>query len=141
MIHGQQTRLRERYAPIASEVAAVMRQAMDGAYGNPSSGHWAGGPARELVETARGQVAQLLGCAPDEIVFTNGGSEANNLALKGVYFRSKRAHPHFITTRVEHPPIGFAARLLGRFDKKIDAWPTLGAAFLVLAANKPRQEL
>ena len=88
--------------PIAPEVAAVMREAMEGAYGNPSSGHWAGTSARQTVEKARQQVADLLGCVAQEVVFTSGGSEAKNFALKGVFFKSKRSSPHFITTRVEH---------------------------------------
>jgi len=97
--------------PIAPEVAAVMRDAMEGGFGNPSSTHWAGQPAREKVEKARRQVAGLLACSPEEIVFTSGGSESNNFALKGVFFGSKRERPHFITTSVEHPaivaPLGF----------------------------------
>ena len=60
--------------PIAPEVVAAMRPFLDGAYGNPSSGHWTGKPAREAVEGARDQVARLLGCASDEVVFTSGGS-------------------------------------------------------------------
>jgi len=65
--------------PIDPAVASAMRPIMDGAFGNPSSGHWASTPAKAALENARGQVAALLGCAPDEIVFTSGGSEANNL--------------------------------------------------------------
>lgn len=91
--------------PIAPEVSAVIRETTDSAFGNPSSGHWAGAPARQMVETARGHVADLLGCTADEVVFTSGGSEANNNALKGIFYKSKRPHPHFITTRVEHPAI------------------------------------
>lgn len=98
--------------PIALEVAAAMRYAMEGAYGNPSSGHWAGSPARELVETARRQVADLLGCASQELVFTSGGSEANNFALKGVFFNSRRPRRHVITTRIEHPAIVAPLRFL-----------------------------
>ena len=63
-----------------------MRPFLEGAFGNPSSGHWASTPAKAALEKARGQVADLLGCAADEVVFTSGGSEANNLALKGVFF-------------------------------------------------------
>lgn len=100
--------------PIAPEVAAVMREAMDGAFGNPSSPHWAGTPAREIVEKARGQVASLLGSAPEEIVFTSGGSESNNLALKGLFFASQRRRRHIITTRVEHPAIVAPCRFLER---------------------------
>lgn len=73
--------------PIAPEVAAVMGDAMDGAFGNPSSLHWAGGPAHEIVEKASGRVSNLLGCTPEEVVFMSSGSEANNLALKGTLVR------------------------------------------------------
>lgn len=77
--------------PIAPEVAAAMQEAVEGAYGNPSSPHWAGIPARAIVERARADVARLLGCDPSEVVFTSGGSESNNLALKGTFFASTRA--------------------------------------------------
>src|SRR4051812_41483081 len=60
--------------PIDPAVAAAMRPLLDEAFGNPSSGHWASTPARAALEHARGQVAALLGCAPDEIVFASGGS-------------------------------------------------------------------
>jgi cysteine sulfinate desulfinase/cysteine desulfurase-like protein len=59
--------------PLAPEVAALMREVMDSAFGNPSSLHWAGAPAREIVEHARGKAADLLGCAAEEGVFTSGG--------------------------------------------------------------------
>jgi cysteine desulfurase len=72
--------------PVDPAVAAAMRPFLEEAYGNPSSGHWAGIPAKAALESARSQVAALLGAAPDEIVFTSGGSEANNLALKGTFF-------------------------------------------------------
>ena len=112
--------------PIAPEVAAVMREAIDGAFGNPSSPHWAGVPAREMVEMARGQVAGLLGCSPDRVVFTSGGSEANNFALTGTFFASKRAHRHIITTRVEHPAIVEPCRFLERLGAEITWLPVDG---------------
>jgi cysteine desulfurase len=59
--------------PIAPEVAALMRELMDGPFGNPSSLHWAGAPAREIVATARRKLADLLGCASGEVVFTSAG--------------------------------------------------------------------
>jgi cysteine sulfinate desulfinase/cysteine desulfurase-like protein len=67
--------------PIDPSVAAAMRPLLEGGYGNPSSGHWASGPARSALEQARRQISTLLGCAADEVVLTSGGSEANNLAL------------------------------------------------------------
>src|SRR5216683_4863844 len=68
--------------PIAPEVAAAINQALTEPFGNPSSEHWAGLPARQAVEKARAQVAALLHCSSDEVVFTGGGSESNNHALK-----------------------------------------------------------
>ena len=75
--------------PIDPAVAAAMRPYLADHFGNPSSGHWASGEAKAALETARGQVAALLGCRSDEVVFTSGGSEANNLALKGFVFRAR----------------------------------------------------
>ncbi len=91
--------------PVDPRVAEAMRAAIEGAYGNPSSLHWAGTPAKRLVETGREEVAALLGCTAEEVVFTSGGSEANNLALKGVYFAAGDRPVHIITTQIEHPSI------------------------------------
>jgi cysteine desulfurase len=91
--------------PIDASVRAAMAPYLAAAFGNPSSSHWAGVPAREAVETARAQVAALLGCAPDEVVFTSGGTEANNAALKGVYFAAAGRSRHVVTTQIEHPAI------------------------------------
>jgi cysteine desulfurase len=90
--------------PIAPEVIAAMREVLDAPFGNPSSDHWAGIPAHNAVQKARTAVAGLLDCEPGEVVFTSGGSEANNHALKGMFFASRSAHPHIITTQVEHRP-------------------------------------
>jgi cysteine desulfurase len=104
--------------PLAPEVSRVMQRVMGEAFGNPSSSHWAGSEARAIIEHARRQVAALLNCSDDEVVFTSGGSEANNLALKGVFFANRRPRSHVITTRVEHPavlsPCGFLERLGAR---------------------------
>jgi cysteine desulfurase len=112
--------------PMAPEVAAVMRDAMNGGFGNPSSPHWAGVPARKMVERARGQVAELLGCSSGNVVFTSGGSEANNLALKGVFFTSERARRHIITTRVEHPAVVAPCRFLERLGAEVTWLPVDG---------------
>jgi cysteine desulfurase len=80
--------------PIDPEVAAAMRPFLDDHYGNPSSGHWASTTAKVALEDARGKVASLLGCTSDEIVFTGGGSEANNLALKGAFFALRLTGDH-----------------------------------------------
>ncbi|HAO78266.1 MAG TPA: cysteine desulfurase NifS [Verrucomicrobia subdivision 3 bacterium] len=101
--------------PIAPEVADAMRPFLSEHYGNPSSQHWAGAPAKLAVEKARNQVAALLGCAPQEIIFTSGGTEANNHAIKGAFFSLRQKGNHIITTQVEHPavlqPCGFLKTL------------------------------
>ena len=109
--------------PLAPEVAEVMRGLMDGGFGNPSSTHWAGAPARAVVEGARARVAALLGCTPQEIVFTSGGSESNNFALKGAFFAGRRDRPHFITTRVEHPAILSPCAFLERLGAEVTYLP------------------
>jgi cysteine desulfurase len=105
--------------PVAPEVLDAMRIVLEEPYGNPSSGHWAGGPAREAVDEARIQVAGLLGCKVNEIVFTSGGSEANNHALKGVFFASGRADAHIVTTQVEHPAVINPCRFLERLGATV----------------------
>lgn len=112
--------------PVAPEVVAAMRPFLDGAYGNPSSRHWAGNPAREAVERARGHVAHMLGCASNEVVFTSGGSEANNHALKGVTFALRDKGDHIVTSTVEHPATLVPCEHLARLGYKITHVPVDG---------------
>jgi cysteine desulfurase len=106
--------------PLAPEVAAAMRPFMEEAYGNPSSLHWAGQRARTVIEEARSQVSTLLHCDSTEIVFTSGGTEGNNSALAGVFFKSrKEPRPHFIISSVEHPSIANVASFLERLGAEI----------------------
>ena len=109
--------------PVDPQVAAVMQQAIQENFGNPSSTHWSGVPAQAVVETARQQVADLLGCSTKEIVFTSGGSESNNLALKGLYFRRHISGAHIITTQIEHPSIVEPCRFLERLGARITWLP------------------
>lgn len=101
--------------PIDPAVQAAMRPYLHDAFGNPSSGHWASRPAKEALDRARQQVASLLGAKVDEVVFTSGGSEANNLALKGSFFALREKGDHIITQVTEHPsvlkPLAFLQRL------------------------------
>lgn len=92
-------------SPIAPEAAAAMKPFLTDYYGNPSTNHWAGKPAKEAYEKARQQMAALLGCDPNEVIFTSGGSESNNHALKGVFAALKERGNHIITTQIEHPAI------------------------------------
>jgi cysteine desulfurase len=100
--------------PIAPEVAEAMKPFLSRHFGNPSSLHWAGIPAKEAVEHARQQVADLLQCSPGEIVFTSGGSESNNHAIKGVFFAQQQKGNHIITTQIEHPAVINPCRFLER---------------------------
>ncbi len=105
--------------PIAPSVAEAMWAAMGNTFGNPSSPHWAGVPAKRILADARTKVAELIGAHAHEIVFTSGGSEANNHALKGVAHASARATPHIITTAVEHPAIHAPCNFLERRGARI----------------------
>jgi cysteine desulfurase len=109
--------------PLAPQVAQAMRIALEGHYGNPSSAHWAGESANLLLEQSRAQVAALLGCRPDEVVFTSGGSEANNLALKGIFFARRKTRAHLITSTVEHPSIHETCAFLERLGVRITRLP------------------
>ena len=112
--------------PVDPRVAAAMRPYLETAHGNPSSPHWGGRPARDAVERARAQVADLLGAHPDEIVFTSGGSEANNLALKGVFFAHRGRGDHIITSVAEHPAILEVCRFLERLGADVTYLPVDG---------------
>lgn len=109
--------------PIAPEVAEAMRPFLSQHFGNPSSQHWAGIPAKEAVEHARQQVAGLLQCSPDEIVFTSGGSESNNHAIKGVFLALRGKSNHIITTQVEHPAVINPCRFLENLGAEVTFVP------------------
>ncbi len=110
-------------APIAPEVAEAMKPFLSQHFGNPSSQHWAGIPAKEAVEHARQQVAELLQCSPDEIVFTSGGSESNNHAIKGVFFSLREKGNHIITTQIEHPAVINPCRFLEKLGAEVTYAP------------------
>lgn len=80
--------------------------------GNPSSVHAAGRRARQAVDTAREQVASVLGCKPGELIFTSGGTESDNLAVIGAAKAGARHGRHIVTTAIEHHAVLFAARAL-----------------------------
>ena len=91
--------------PIAPEVLELVTAVLQNQVGNPSSVHSAGRSARVLVDEAREQVASLIGASPSEIIFTSGGTEANNFALLGVALGLGKTHGHIVTSQVEHPSI------------------------------------
>lgn len=111
--------------PLATEVVEAMEQFLRSAYGNPSSLHWAGVPARDAVEEARSEVASLLSCDATEIVFTSGGTEANNYAIKGLFFARREAGKtyHIITSEIEHPAVHEPCRFLETLGAEITRVP------------------
>ena len=101
--------------PMDPQVIKAMGPFLETEFGNPSSSHWYGIAPKKAVETARRQVADLLGCSPAEIIFTSGGTESNNHAITGIAraFRSKGNH--IITSRIEHPAVLEVCRFLEGF--------------------------
>ncbi len=91
--------------PIAKEVADVMLPYLYDYFGNPSSGHSFGVQARLAIDLARRQVAESIGAHPAEIIFTSGGTEANNYALRGYCEQHQDRGRHIITSAVEHPAV------------------------------------
>ena len=98
--------------PIDPAVAEAMLPYVHGLFGNPSSGHAFGLAAREGVEHARRQVATMLGCSVDDLIFTSGGTEANNHAIKGIAGACRQRGNHIITSAVEHPAVTEVCRYL-----------------------------
>jgi len=91
--------------PIDPEVAKEMIPYIESFYGNPSSSYSIGRSNKEAVEKARGQVAGLINCQPEEIYFTSCATESNNLAIKGIAWANSEKGRHIITSEIEHPAV------------------------------------
>jgi cysteine desulfurase len=98
--------------PVAPEVLEAMLPYLRTAYGNPSSDHALGRRARHAVDEARAAVAALIGATPEEVVFTSGGTESNNLAIRGVAAQAASARRRIVTSTVEHPATAAPLALL-----------------------------
>ena len=98
--------------PVDPRVLDVMIPLFKSHYANPSSAHWAAGSSQAIISGARKSVAARIGAAPEEIVFTSGGSEANNHALKGTFDALAEKGTHIITTAIEHPAVTTPCRAL-----------------------------
>ncbi|MCK5520115.1 MAG: cysteine desulfurase, partial [Candidatus Marinimicrobia bacterium] len=109
--------------PLAPEVAEVMKPYLEEYFGNPSSTHWYGLQTKMAVEKARKQIAGLLACDEDEIVFTSGGSESNNYAIKGAAFANQHRGKHIITSVIEHPAVSEVCRYLEKQGFEISWLP------------------
>jgi len=98
--------------PPHEQVIRTMAEVMASHYANPGSLHRAGGEALRLVERARASVAEWLGAKPQEVVFTSGGTESNNLAIKGIVGGVGRKRKHIVTSAVEHASVYQCVRQL-----------------------------
>ena len=100
--------------PHDPEVIEAMRPYFEEEFGNPSSSHYYGSKPKQAVIKARKQVASLLNCAPEEIIFTSGGTESNNFAIKGCAESFGHKGNHIITSQIEHPAVLEVCRFLGK---------------------------
>ena len=120
--------------PIDEGVAAAMLPYLTTHFGNPSSTHRYGVIARQAVESARAQVAALIGCQPDEIIFTSGGTESSNLALRGAALTRRGQGSHIITSAVEHPAVINVCRWLETQGFRLTVVPVDGQGMVDLNA-------
>jgi cysteine desulfurase len=109
--------------PTRPEVMKAMLPYFTDAFGNPSSIHSQGQEAKGAVEEARTKVAELIGARSEEIVFTSGGTEADNYALKGIAYANEDKGNHIITTSIEHHAVLEVCKFLGRRGLRISYLP------------------
>jgi len=100
--------------PVNPAVAEIMQQVMCRDYGNPSSVHGFGRDAREYLDRSRETLADLIGAERSEIIFTSGGTEADNLALIGIMEANQERGRHLITSTIEHHAVLYTAEHLGK---------------------------
>ncbi|MFA5729506.1 MAG: cysteine desulfurase family protein, partial [Candidatus Neomarinimicrobiota bacterium] len=118
--------------PLLPEVREAMLPWLKNGFGNPSSSHFYGQKSKQAIENARRQVADLLNCQPEEIIFTSGGSESNNLAVRGV----AELHPggHIITSIIEHPAVLEVCRYLENNNFKVTYLPVTADGLVEVSA-------
>lgn len=109
--------------PIDPRAAEAMLPFIHEHFGNPSSGHIYGANARAAVDRARSRVARMLGCKDDEVIFTSGGSESNNYAIKGAAYACRNKGNHIITSSIEHPAVTEVCKYLEKQGFKVTYLP------------------
>ena len=112
--------------PTDKKVIEAMLPYFADVYGNPSSLHTFGQEAKAAVEEARAGIAARLGAAPAEIVFTSGGTESDNFAIKGVAYANRKKGDHIITSAIEHPAVLETCRFLQREGFSVTYLPVDG---------------
>jgi cysteine desulfurase len=116
--------------PIHPEVGESVKRFWNEFFGNPSSLHWAGREVRGFYDEAQMRAAHILRAKPEEIVFTSGGTESDNHALKGVAFSRRQEGNHIITTTVEHPGVLNTCRYLETQGFEVTYLPVDGQGYL-----------
>lgn len=128
--------------PVDPVVTEAVRPYLELHYGNPSSMHAYGRQAKKAVENARAQLASLLNAHNDEIVFTSGGTESNNFAIRGIAYANRSGGNHIITTAIEHPSVTGVCRYLEKHGFRITFLPVDGDGMVdpddVLRAISPQ---
>jgi cysteine desulfurase len=119
--------------PVAPEVLEAMLPYFSEKFGNASSLHSFGLEAKEALEESREKVAGLLGAKPEEIIFTAGGTESDNLALKGIARKNQKSGKHIITTQVEHPAILECCRKLEKEGFEVTYLPVTNEGLVEIA--------
>jgi cysteine desulfurase len=109
--------------PILPEVREAMLPYLGEAFGNPSCIHEWGDAAREGMESARGQVAELIGANPEEIVFTGSGTESNNFAVKGLALAQQNKGKHVVISAIEHFSVLHSAKTLEKWGFELSLVP------------------
>ena len=109
--------------PIITEVREAMLPYLEEAFGNPSCLHEWGDTAREGMETARAQVAELIGASPEEIIFTGSGTESNNFAIKGLAMAQQKKGKHVVVSAIEHFSVLHSARALEKWGFELSIVP------------------
>lgn len=127
--------------PVDGRVVEAMLPYLTEKFGNPSSVHFYGQEARAAVDRARREVANLVNARPNEVVFVSGGTEANNLAIRGVCELNAERGRHLITTAIEHSSVRGICDALGRRDWEVTRLPVYGDGLVrvedVRAALRP----
>ena len=109
--------------PVLAEVKEAMLPYLGDSFGNPSSLHTCGEPAREALEEARAQVADLIGAKPEEIIFTASGTESNNFAIKGLAQAQAKKGKHAVISAVEHFSVFNSANTLEKWGYQVTRVP------------------
>ncbi|MHB8507833.1 MAG: cysteine desulfurase family protein [Candidatus Dormibacteria bacterium] len=116
--------------PVAPEVLEAMLPFLGDQFGNPSSVYGLGRSARGAIDEARDELARVLGCEARELIFTSGGSEADNLAIRGVAYRNRERGRHLVCSQVEHHAVLHTCQDLEREGFEVTYLPVDGAGLV-----------